>query len=188
MLVSLKNLIDIPIMSLQTGSELARTVSPVIDPRQLTIIAFYVEGPSITYRPCVLHPSDIREIGDVGFIIDSDSKLMSLDGLVRLNEVIDFSFNILGLRVIDQNKRKLGKVSGYSIETEGFTIQQIYTEQSLLRSVSTAANTIHRSQIITVNDKEIVVQSPTVKEELQQVASSARSFANPFRGTSVQSD
>ena len=183
MLISIESLLDVPIMSLQTGTQLAETTAVIVDPRQLTIAAFYVEGPGLEVSPSILHPADIRELSDIGIIVDDADKLMSLDGLVRLQEIIDFDFELVGLKVVDEHKRKLGKVSGYSIETGDYTIIQIYTEQSLLRSLSTMSNTIHRSQIISVSNKQMVVQAPTVREEVKQVAKDARqAFVNPFRG------
>src|SRR5690242_11303723 len=110
MLISIENLLDVPIMSLQTSTELAYTTAAVVDPRQLTIAAFYVEGSRLETSPSILHPADIREISDIGLIIDDATKLTSLEGLVRLQEVIDFNFEIIGLKVIDEHKRKLGKV------------------------------------------------------------------------------
>ncbi len=182
MLITIDNLLSLPVMSLQTGSQLAETTGVIIDPRQLAIAAFYVEGQGLEQSPSILHPSDIRELSDLGFIVDDADKLMSLEGLVRLEEIIDFKFELVGLKVVDEHKRKLGKVSDYSIETTDYTVVQVYTEQSLLRSLSTMSSTIHRAQIISVNNNVMVVQSPTVKDGVKQVASDARqAFTNPFR-------
>ena len=189
MLISIENLLTVPVMSLQTGAQLAETTAALVDPRQLTIAAFYVEGAGLEQSPSVLHPSDIRELSDIGMIVDDATKLTSLDGLVRLQEIIDFGFELIDLKVIDENKRKLGKVSAYSVETVDYTIMQIYTEQSLIRSLGTAGNVIHRSQVIYVNNDVLVVQSPTVREDNQEVAvDSSGVFVNPFRSGSAQPD
>lgn len=186
MLISIDTLIGIPVMSLQTGTQLAETTAVVVDPRQLSIAAFYVEGAGLEQNPSILHPSDIRELSDIGIIVDNTEKLMSLDGLVRLQEIIDFEFDLVGLKVIDEHKRKLGKVAGYSIETVSYSIMQIYTSQSLIRSLSTMGNTIHREQIISVNNEVMVVQSPTVRDEVTKAARNA--FVNPFRSGDAQPD
>lgn len=176
-------------MSLQTGAQLAETTAAVVDPRQLSIAAFYVEGTGLEQNPSILHPSDIRELSDIGIIIDDTDKLMSLDGLVRLQEIIDFEFELIGLKVIDEHRRKLGKVAGYSVETLNYSIMQIYTSQSLIRSLSTMGSTIHREQIISVTNDVIVVQSPTVRDEVTKAAQGARNaFVNPFRSGDVQPD
>lgn len=179
MLLPINRLLNCPVMSLQTGAELARTDQPIIDPRKMTVVAFYVEGKALDQHPSVLHVSDIRELSDIGMIIDDSDKLMSPDGLVRLQEIIDFKFQLLGIQVIDEHNRKLGKVADYAIEPDSYTIQQIYTEQSLLKSFSTMSNVIHRSQIVSVTNEHIVVSSPTVPADAHEAKAAA--FVNPFR-------
>ena len=76
MLIAIDNLIGIPVMSLQTGTQLAETTAALVDPRQLTIAAFYVDGPGLEESPSILHPGDIRELSDIGIIVDSTEKLM----------------------------------------------------------------------------------------------------------------
>ena len=189
MLIAIDTLIGAPVMSLQTGTQLAATSAAIVDPRQLAVVAFYVEGSGLEQSPSILHPGDIRELSDIGMIIDSAEKLMSLDGLVRLQEIIDFEFELIGLKVIDEHKRKLGKVASYSVETTGYSIMQVYTEQSLIRSLSTMGNTIHREQIISVNNEVMIVQSPTVREGVKKAAKDASNvFVNPFRSGGAQPD
>ena len=62
MLVPIEQLANQVVFSLQTGAELAKISLPIIDPRKLTIAAFYVNGSNLTHQMSVLHPSDIREI------------------------------------------------------------------------------------------------------------------------------
>lgn len=184
MLVTIENLLNVPIMSLQTGAQLAKTTSAIIDPRQLVLSAFYVEGSNLDSSPSVLHPNDIRELSDIGMIIDNAHKIMSLDGLVRLNEIIGFEFELLGLKVVDERGHKLGRVSGYSLDASSYSVMQVYTEQSLIRSFGTLGSTIHRTQIVSVSNDALVVQSPTVRDEVKKVTDDAkRAFTNPFRGS-----
>ena len=182
MLLPIERLIEAPIMSLQTGAELARIQEPIIDPRSLTIVAFYVKGSLLEDNPSILHVSDIRELSDIGIIIDDSDKLMGTDGLVRLQEIIDFEFKLEGVKVEDELGHKLGKVTDYSITPDNYEIVQIYTEQSILRSLSSASNVIHRSQIISVTNQLITVKSATLPaEEAKSTVSDA--FVNPFRAS-----
>lgn len=175
------NVIDVPVMSLQTGTRLAETTGVIVDPRQLTVVALYVNGPMVTEKPSVLYPSDIREISDIGFIIDSEAKLMPLDGLVRLQEVIDFGFKLEGVKVVDEDGKKHGKVSSYAIDPDSFTIQQIYTSESMLRSFSSVGKIIHRSQVVAVHNDELVIKSTKTKVQAQETLNSTANFVNPFR-------
>jgi uncharacterized protein YrrD len=188
MLLPIEQLTNLPVMSLQTGTELARTTSAIIDPRGMKIVAFYVDGPLLETHPSVLHPEDIRELSDIGFIVDNSERLMPLDGLVRLQTIIDLNFELIGMKVIDEHKRKLGKVIDYVVEPDGFTIQQLSTQQPLLRSLSTATHLIRRSQIIAVRKDAIVVKGGAIKEKAEGLpAQAARTLVNPFRDSQPES-
>jgi len=188
MLLPIDQLLGLPIMSLQTGTELARTTAAILDPRSMKIIAFYVDGPLLETHPSVLHPEDIRELSDIGLIVDNSERLMALEGLVRLQAVIDLKFELRGMKVIDEQKHKLGKVVDYVVEPDGFTVQQIYAQPSLLRSLNTATHVIRRSQIVAVRKDTIVVRSGAIKEEaVEPITKAAQAFVNPFRGSQPES-
>lgn len=178
---------DIPVMSIQTGDELARTKEPIIDPRYLTIVAVYVEGAHIDEQPSVLHVGDIRESGSLGFIVDDASKLMPLDGLVRLMEIIDMDFTLIGCKVVDTTGQTLGKVSDYAFEPSHFTIQQLYVGRPLLKSFSNSSLIINRTQVVGVSKGRIVVEAPTVSEKTEATSADAPAFTNPFRNPQPES-
>lgn len=183
MLVPIERFTNTPILSLQTGSELARTGDPIIDPRQLKLMAFRVTGNHIKQSETVLHPDDIREMSAMGIIIDSSDQLMGTEGLVRLQEVIDFGFTLPGIRVEDDTRRKLGTVKGYSVDPDSFFVQQLYVRPSLVQSLGTAVLTIRRSQIVSVDNQKIVVKSPVVRENEPLAKTVKATFTNPFRAT-----
>lgn len=165
-----------PVMSLQSGSALGAVTLPIIDPRKLFIVAYYVTGPRIQ-TTSVLHTSDIRELGPLGFIVDSADSVMALDeDLIRLQEVIKLNFTLVGKTVVDENKKRLGKVMEYTLESEGFTIQKIHVSQSMMKNLTNSNLLIHRSQIVEITDQTIVVRSTSIPETagLAQVL-------NPFR-------
>lgn len=181
MLLLHDKLLNVPIMSLQTGAELARTDAPIIDPRTLAVIAFFVDGPQLDERPSVLHVSDIREAGSLGFIVDDAHALMPLDGLVRLEQVLDFDFTLIGSKVEDTTGRHIGAVADYAFEPESFVIQQLYIQQSFFKSLTAASHIIHRSQIVAIKPDKIVVEAPTIADKAVKTAQQARALVNPFR-------
>ena len=87
-------------MSLQTGQPLCKLASPIINPYDLRIVAFYVDGPRLDFSPAVVFTEDIREFGPMGAIVDSVDNIMSPEGMVRLNEVISYNFTLNHLLVI----------------------------------------------------------------------------------------
>jgi sporulation protein YlmC with PRC-barrel domain len=180
MLLAGSRLIDAPVLGLQTGSELARTTQPIIDPAKLEILAYELSGPLLDLHPSLLRIADVREFSDIGIIVDSSDEFVTPDDIIKLGEIYKLHFDVVGMRVIDEKRRKLGKVSGYTIDTTGFLIQQLSVKRPLLKSLNDTELLIHRSQITEINDNAIVVHSQA--KIPQPVVQSVRSaYVNPFR-------
>ena len=169
-----------PVMGLQTGSELARTSHPVIDPHTLEIIAYELTGPLLTTHPTLLRIADVREFSDIGLIVDSSDEFVAVDDIIKLEEIYNLHFSPVGMPVIDERRHKLGKVDGYTIDTSGFLIQQLSIRRPLFKSFADPQLLIHRTQITEINDKEIIVHSrATIPEPPLETIRSA--YTNPFR-------
>jgi uncharacterized protein YrrD len=180
MLLAGSRLIDTPILGLQTGSELGRTSAPVIDPAKLEIIAYEVTGPLLNMHPSLLRIADVREFSDIGIIIDSSDEFVSPDDIIKLGEIYNLHFDIMGMHVIDEKRHKLGKVNGYTLDSTGFLIQQLSVKRPLFKSLNDTELLVHRSQITEINDNAIVVSSQAKIPE--PVMSSVRgAYVNPFR-------
>jgi len=167
-------------MSLQTGAELARTKMPIIDPRTLTIIAYELEGQLLDQHPSILRIADVRELSDIGMIVDSSEEFIGVSDVIKLKEIYDLHFPLIGLSVVDDKKHKLGKVEDYSVEMGGFVIQQLTVRRPLLKSLGDSELLIHRSQILEINDTTITVKSAS-NEVKDPVPHASRAYVNPFR-------
>lgn len=180
MLLAGSRLIDTPVMGLQTGAELARTSRAIIDPHTLEIVAYEVTGPLLDLHPSLLRVVDVREFSDIGMIIDSSDEFVSPDDIIKLGEVYKLNFTLVGMPVIDEKRRKVGKVDGYTIETVGFVIQQLSVKRPLLKSLNDAQLLIHRSQITEINNDAIIIHSEVKPPEpIMQTVRDA--YTNPFR-------
>jgi uncharacterized protein YrrD len=170
-----------PVMSLQTGTRLAQTAKAVIDPSNLRIVAYEVDGPLLTERPMFIRTADIREYGRLGMIIDSNDELIGLDDVIQIEKLYELGFPLIGMAVIDDHKRKLGKVSDYTLETDGFVVQQLNINRGFFKGLNDTGLLVHRSQIVEINDKAIVVRSATIKTVEPVMQSIRGEFVNPFR-------
>lgn len=180
MLILKDRLLNVPIMSLQTGGEIARTAAPIIDPRQLKIVAFYCEGHHLDVKPAILHTEDIREIADVGFIVDSADDIMAPTDLVRLQNILDFHFELVGKQVVEENGRKLGKVIDYTLDNQSFYIIKLHVKPGMMQAWKTTELIIGRTQIREIDETKIIVKSATNKA-VQPLKSMQRIVDNPFR-------
>ena len=181
MLLPSTRFIDTPVMSLQTGSELGRTVRPIINPRELSIVAFELHGINLDYDPSLLRINDIREIGPMGMIIDSSDELISVSDVIKIKEVYELNFELVGLKVIDDKKRNIGKVTGFTLDASSFFIQQLQVKRPLLKSFGDTEFLIHRSQVVKITDDYLVVKSPDIRHKEAVAEPTGQMFENPFR-------
>jgi sporulation protein YlmC with PRC-barrel domain len=181
MLVPRDRLLHVPLMSLQTGIEVGRTTEPIIDPRRLNIVAFYCTGPHIEFQPAVIHASDIRELSNLGMIIDSAESIMQPEDLVRLKEVLDFHFTLDGKQVIEEGGYKIGKVIDFTVESDTLYISKLHVKPTLWRSLSAAEFLIDRSQIKTINDKQVVVKRADIGTRVSAETKPLPVIENPFK-------
>ena len=158
-------------------------VGHIVDPRRLNIVAFYCEGPLIDFSPAILHTTDIREFSSIGLIVDSADNLMPPDDLVRLKEIMDYHFDLEGKQVVEEGGHKLGKVGGYTVDSESFYIVKLHVRPTFLQSLGRAELLIDRTQIREINDKQIVVRRATVQDEERSRFATLPSIDNPFRKT-----
>ncbi len=185
MLLKGSHLINLPIMGLHTGTKLAVTKKPIIDPANLKIIAYEVDGPMLSEKPSYLRIADVRELSNIGMIIDSADEFFGPEDVVIINKILSLHFNLIGLNVIDETKHKIGKVFDYSIDTNSFIIQQLNVKPNIIKSISKPELLIHRSQIIEINDYAIIVKSGLKK--FDPIAKTNHlDYINPFRSISPE--
>jgi hypothetical protein len=183
MLIVGSRLDNMPVMSLQTGGEIARISEAVINPANLEIVAYRLTGPLIGNHNTYVLINDIRELSEVGFIVDSADEFINDGDVIAIDNIIDRQFNLVGKPVISRLHKKLGKVIDYNIDIDSFTVIQIIVKRSLLHSFSETELIVHRSQIIEINDRAIIIEDGTVIEEKIERATLSGSYTNPFRNS-----
>lgn len=183
MLLAHTRLIHTPVMSLQTGAELARTVKLIIDPRNLTVVAYELDGPALDEHPSYIRPTDIRELSAIGFIVDSSDEFIAEDDVILIKQVIDFGFQLEGIDVVDDMSKKLGKVHAYTLDSDGYAVQQLNVKRPFLRSFNETELIVGRSQVLEVNNSRILVKSTREKASKTE---NIREYANPFKNRSAQ--
>lgn len=169
-----------PVMGIQSGSEIARTKAAVVDAATLIIIAYEIESPLISRDRRFLRTADIRELSDIGIIVDSEDEFIQSSDVIKLHESVEKDFQLFGMKVLDEKRHKLGRVIDYTLETGGFVIQQLTVRRPILKSLNDTELLIHRSQIIEISNEAIVVHSEAKvpEPELHEVVGS---YVNPFR-------
>lgn len=182
MLLRTSQLVNVPVMSLQTGKEIATSARVLLDPTDLKITAFELSGDSLDERPSFLRIQDIRELSDIGFIVDSSDEFVGLDDVISLKELYELQFELVDMPVVDTQKQKLGKVEDSVFNSNTFLVDQLRVRRPLLKSLKDAELLISSSQIVEINDTSIVVQAPTItSRQKSRPQVTKKEFKNPFR-------
>jgi sporulation protein YlmC with PRC-barrel domain len=150
-------LLNRPIMSLRTGSKVATTTTPIINPNNLKIEGFFCMD-SLSKDQLVLVEQDIREIIPQGLVVNDHDVLLEPEELVRLHKIMNIGFDPIGRAVITVSKQRIGKVIDYATDTESMYIQKLYVSQSFFRHLAKGNLGIDRSQIQEITPKYIIIQ------------------------------
>lgn len=183
MLVAGSKLAGYPVLSLHVGGEIARTKEPIIDPDGLKIIGYKLEGPLIGSEVGdILDVNSVREFAASGMIVDSSDEFANRGDIVRMDKVMDLNFKLVGLKVVTENGKNLGKVGDYTVDADSFTIYQLIVRRPVLKSLLDPELTINRSQIIEVDDYKITVKNEEEKVTVEEKVKDFKpNFVNPFR-------
>lgn len=159
------------VLSLRAGQPVATALGPIINPNNLKIEGFYCQD-RFENKELILLTQDIREVLKDGFVIDDHERLVEAGELVRLKEILDLHFDLIGKQVQTVDKEKIGKVNDYAVETNSMMILKIYASQSILKSLTGGSLSIDRSQIHEITPKRIIIT-----ELLQKAPAAAPSAA-----------
>lgn len=179
MLLTGSQLINTPVMSLQTGKELARANVAIINPHNLSVVAYKLEGQHLDHDPSYLRIADMRELGTLGMIVDSSDEFVEPDDIITDKDIYELEYTLEGKHVVDENKKTVGKVIDYVVDVESFVIQQLAVKRPLLKSFTHDELLVHRNQIIEVNDTTIIIKSGMSR--VKAVAATGKQLVNPFR-------
>lgn len=150
------SLINKSVLSLRTGTPVAKILGPIINPNNLKIEGFYCQD-SFNKKQLILLYQDIRDVLPEGYVVNDHDTLAEPEELVRLKEILNMRFGVTGKSVITTDKQKVGKVSDYAAETETMFIQKLYVSQSIFKNFTGGSLSIDRSQIQEVTPHRIII-------------------------------
>ncbi len=153
-------LINRPVLSLRTGTQVALAVSPIINPNNLKVEGFYCQDSFNRKQVLVLVEQDIRDILPQGIVINDYDVLTAPEELVRLRDVLSLDFTLIGKPVVTVDKSRMGKVGDFATDVDSMFIQKLYVTRSMLKSLAGGELGVDRSQIVEITRKQIVISNP----------------------------
>ncbi len=150
------NLVNKSVLSLRTGQPIATVTAAIFNPNNLKIEGFYCQD-RFDKRELILLYQDIRDMLPQGYVVNDHDVLVEADELVRLKDVIELNFELIGKQVETISKKKVGKVSDYATEIETMFVQKVYVSQSLMRNFTGGALSIDRTQINEITPRRVII-------------------------------
>lgn len=173
---------ELKILSLHVGGPVAVIERLVIDPNNLKVIAFELGGPLLRGRAeKILDASDVREVANVGIIIDSLDDLVETEDIIHVAKIMELNFGLVGLRVKTKKGVKLGKVVDFTLDTETLMVQQLIVQRPAMKALVDPELTIARSEIVEITDYEIIVKDEKKTAKAKEAVEFTSNFVNPFR-------
>jgi hypothetical protein len=170
MLMLSKSLVNKPVMSLRSGSQIAIAAEPVINPHNLKILGWWCKASG--GRRLVLLAESVREIMPNGLAVNEEEDLSAPEDLVRHSEILNTNFQLLE-KPVRTKRQKLGKVTDFSY-SEALFVQKLYVTRPL-HKVLTNEDTllIDRTQIVEVTDHYILVRDTDIKVAEEDIVPAA---------------
>lgn len=183
MLVASTKIIGTPVLSMQAGGPIGQIAEPIVDPDNLNVIAFRLSGGVISRNESnILDISSIREYSKYGMVIDDIDELVTPNDVIKIAEVLELNFNLIGLKAQTKKGAKIGKVIDYTIDSDSFIVQQIIVKRPLMKGLMDPELTIHRKEIVEVTDYKIIIKDDVKKlKERAEKEDFVPNFVNPFR-------
>lgn len=157
MLIELSELNDKQVGSLEEGSLVGRVEKVIINPGEIQIIGLLVKVPGFLSRPKAVSFLDVVDIDASAVVIRSADSLVDSSEIVRLQKLIKYKFNFIGLPVKDKSGKVLGRVNDAVVETAGGDIVRIYVRNMFNDRV------FERALIKKVTLKEVVISENSAK-------------------------
>lgn len=156
MFVLATHLSSLPVISLQTGENVATVAGLILNPDKLKLMALKL---NVGRSPrTLLVMTSVRQLAPDCVIIDDEDDLSEPDDIVRLTEFVKKDYSPIGKRVQSESGQSLGTVDDYTINLETEQVQKIYVHPPTIHAWYKSSLIIDRSQIIDVQPTRFIVR------------------------------
>lgn len=165
MLIELLTFSKMPVGSLEEAEMVGKVFRLAVDPEEQKLIGFSVKTGGYFAKTPVVSMADVIDVDKNGIVINSKDSLIDQNEIVRMDDILKKKFSIIGLKVIDKKKKKIGRVEDVLIDASTGEILRIYVSSLTKRRV------FERSQIEKITFLEVVVKKDL--EEIKVVSTKA---------------
>ncbi len=183
MLVYNSKLLGAPVLSVQAGGPIGYISELIVDPNDLKIIAFRLDGPLVSRSEAnLLDVKSVREYSTLGMVIDDIDELVSPEDVIKIADILKLNFSLIGLKAETKKGSKLGSVSDFTVTSEDFVVQQLIIKRPIIKSFIDPELVVSRKEIAEITDYKVILkdEEKVIKEKATK-EDFVPNFVNPFR-------
>lgn len=149
-------MLRLPVGTLEPPVKVGRIKDVVIDPKGGAFLGVTVST-SLLKPALFVSPKDIIAVDRAGLIIKSQESLVEIGEIVRAKEALREGIRVIGLPVITQSRKRVGRVSDLAIDLEGQRVAKYYIRSWFSERIipATAVVKITRKQVVIESDEAI---------------------------------
>lgn len=159
-----EHITNMPVVSLRTFAKVATATEPILNPNNLKVEGWFCND-HFSNDTLVLLAQDVRDFVPQGIAVNDHSDLSDPEELVRLHEILELNFKLIGKPVFTNRRRRLGKVSDYALDPDTMKVQKLYVSRPVYKSLTDGQLSIDRSQIVEITNRRVVVREADIKVE-----------------------
>ena len=174
MFIQIKNLLNQPVLALETKSKIGTTSNIVVNPENGLLVAFIVKAGFLGTQK-LLSYKDIREIRADCLIVDNEDRLVELKELPRVANLIKKKISILNCNVKTQKGEWIGKIEDLLVDSISYKILKYYVQGFVFDFhfpffCFKEDRIIPCDKIIAIKPKVVIIKEKSAKGEQKKAA------------------
>ncbi len=169
MLVNFSTIKDLPIVSLDQEVKVGSVLDLAINPQDGKILCLLIKTGFFSPKLALL-PQDILKWEEEFILIQNNQSLIPVEEIVRVQEILKQHFKWVDQKVVNTQKRKIGKVLDLTLDLEIGQISRLSIEITSLKGLLETERLIPWNKIIKVTPHYIMIEELEKSKGLKELA------------------
>ncbi|MGM0470809.1 MAG: PRC-barrel domain-containing protein [Bacillota bacterium] len=159
-------IIDLPVVNLETGEEVGDIKDIVFDPDQGTVVGFIVDGGSFFQGNRMIPYQQVHSLGEDALTIANDEAVSDLDEVKEY--LVSNQGNVIGAKVVTDDGKELGTIGDIVLNSDDGQIASYEVTDGLVHDILDGRGLLDLSDDINYGDDVVVVSNIDNYQQLNQ--------------------
>ena len=152
-----KEMIGVPIVSIQLNGQIGQISGLLVDPSQLKVVAIWAR-PTKRYKDLLILPASLRHFTSQRILVDGPEDLTDPKDLPVLHKTLVINYRIPHKKIV-ANNRRVGIATDFDFSRQNFFITAIVARPVGWQRFKMSQVRFGRQQIVKVDDRKIVINN-----------------------------